>query len=679
MLFRVLLIFILLNNFLVLKVSGISQDDIREEQSMLPGDKKKITGLISKASYLASHKNDSCVIYAIEGMRLARANNDMTDEAAAIDILSNYYFDQEQYREALNYLNLQVSLYTNLGDSLKKAQTYNLAGLSEYYLGDFENAVRSYHHAIQLGLEQNDNRLLAKIYQNVGILYAELNMTAEAMGYYQKALDLHRLFKNKDDEAGILQNIGIIYSDEKKYRDALGYYLSALKIYKELKDSVSVALMYLNLGSLYEDQNNLPRALAYYKSSLASFQKSNYKLGLAYSYISLGSVYKKTGAYNKALDFLQLSLKYSKLISLMENEIDCHRELAEVYSGLKDYKSAYDEMHIYSILYDSIYNENVHQQVAEMETRINAKIKDKEIANLKKEREKAVRDMVRRTIVSIVIVTLTLIIIVVIFYYSRSLKKAKNNLEDRVIERTSELEKAKIKAEESDRLKSAFIANMSHEIRTPLNAITGFAGLLLKENVPSDKRDEYYDQITQNNKILIKMIEDLIDTSKIESGSLQLHPSQINIEHFLNQFIEPVAENMARLNKPFIDIVADKPDIKTKLLVADAVRLQQVLWHFLDNAVKFTNRGSIHFGCREEDHQFIFYVRDTGIGIPEEYNSVIFDKFRQLDASSKRKSGGTGLGLYYAKKIAEVMEGRIWFESKEKSGSIFYFALAAKN
>jgi len=297
------------------------------------------------------------------------------------------------------------------------------------------------------------------------------------------------------------------------------------------------------------------------------------------------------------------------------------------------------------------------------------------------------------------IVTLTLIVIAIIMYYGRILKKAndrltdeveeraraekelisiKENLEERVGIRTRELEEAKIRAEESDRLKTAFIANMSHEIRTPLNAITGFSGLLLREDITPEKRKEYNDHVIKNNKILVNMIEDIIDTSRIESGSLQLHPTLIHVGHFLDQLNEPVVENMARKNKPFVDIVQDKNDNRTDSIVADPVRLQQVLWHLLDNAVKFTNSGSIHFGARENKHHMVFYVEDTGIGIPEEYKEVVFEKFRQLDESTKRKYGGTGLGLYYAHRIAEIMGGRLWFEARKGGGSVFSFSLPMK-
>jgi signal transduction histidine kinase len=671
-------------------------DDKSSDRPILASEKKKVEKLITRAAYLESLKSDSCIVLAMEALHLARAYNAPVLEARALDVIGNFYFDTERYRESLIHFNQLLPLYTQTGDSIAKANCLNRIGLANYNLGIYNEAIRSYHSAMQIATAINQADIIAKCNQNIGVLYEEMKRPKDAMNYYKKALDMHRILKNRADEAGVMQNIGNIYEDEKKYKEALGYYLSALRIYKNLRDSNSMATTYLSLGSLFEDQADYNRSLGYYNSALVIFQKENSQFGIAYGLISIGSVYYKKGDYEKAKNFLQQSLVCSKKISLLENEADCHRLLADVYYGLRDYVSAFAEKQEYELLHDSLFNQTVQEQIAELELRYKTKLKDAEIENLKLEREKAVHDMIRRTIGLASIVLLTILIIVVYVYYSRILKKAndkltkeveertraqqelltiKENLEERVIERTRELEIAKLKAEESDKLKSAFIANMSHEIRTPLNAITGFSGLLLREDISHQKKQEYNDQIIKNNRILVNMIEDLIDTSRIESGSLQLHPSTVNPEQILSQMNEPIFENMAKKNKPFIEIVQDKANISTPTIYADPVRLHQVLWHLLDNAVKFTNKGSIHFGCNENSHNMIFYVNDTGIGIPEEFKSVIFDKFRQLDESAKRKYGGTGLGLYYARKIAEMMGGDIWLESKPDGGSIFYFSV----
>lgn len=693
---RVPILIVLFFFLLQIGAAGVPIDDKSAERPILASEKSKVEHLIRRASYFASIKSDSCVVYATQANHLAKAYRSLQLEADALNVLANFFYDREKYPEALGNLYQLLGLYTQLGDSVKKARAYNRIGSSNYNIGNYDKAIRAFHNAVQLALSEHEDLLLATSYQNIGVLYAALDRRKEAMDYYRKALDLYRLQKNRKNEAGILQNMGIIYSDEKKDKEALGYYLSALKIYTELKDSLSMGEMYLNLGSLYEDHADYPRSLRYYNQALSIFLKENYKFGIAYGYISLGMVSRKTGDYQKALEQLQKSLAYSRMISLVENETDCHQELSEVYFALGDYRSAFEELKAYESLHDSLYNENVQEGIAEIEMRYKMQMKDREIENLRNERQEAVKDMIRRTITLAAIVSLTLIIIAVVVYYSRNLKKAnarlireveertraereliyvKEYLEERVIERTQELEMAKVKAEESERLKTAFIANMSHEIRTPLNAITGFSGLLLRDDIAPEKRKEYNDQVIKNNKILVNMIEDLIDTSKIESGSLQLHPSRVNIEYFLNQLNEPIIENMARKNKPFIEIILDKLDNKTETIVADPVRLQQVLWHVLDNAVKFTHAGSIHFGAQENHQNVIFYVDDTGVGIPEAHKEMVFEKFRQLDESAKRKYGGTGLGLYYARKISQIMGGRLWFESKKEGGTIFYLSL----
>lgn len=682
-----------------IRLSATPNDDKSSERPILASDARRLEKILVQAEYLASRKNDSCVVLAIEALRFSRANNSELYEARSLDVLANFYFDTERYKPALDNYRLLLTLYTNLGDSIQKATVYNRLGLSYYNIGIYDEAVKSYHHAMRLAVEQKDTSLLASTNQNIGVLYAEINRSQEAMSYYEKALDLYRIMKNRVNEAGILQNIGIIFNDAGKYKEALGYYLSALRIYTEIKDELSIAGMYLNLGSLYEDQKAFPKSLDYYNKALALFLTHNNVFGIAYGYISLGSVYSKTGEYEKAVTFLQQSLTYSKSISLVENEADCHELLARVYAGQGDYLNAYSAMREFQVLHDSLYNDNVQEQIADSELRFKTRMKDSEIANLKTEREQAVKDMIRRTIALTAIVTLTLIVIVVTAYYSRTVKKTnarlveeisertkaekeliaiKESLEVRVTKRTGELEEAKLKAEESDRLKSAFIANMSHEIRTPLNAITGFSGLLLRDDISPEKRNEYNDQIIKNNRILVNMIEDLIDTSRIESGSLQLHPSAINPDNILSQLLEQVYENMARKNKPFLKIVHERTDIQVRTIYADPVRVQQVLWNMLDNAVKFTDHGSIHFGSFENHKNIVFYVNDSGVGIPDKFKEVVFEKFRQLDESSKRKFGGTGLGLYYARKISEVMGGRIWFESKKEGGSIFYFSLPVK-
>lgn len=236
-----------------------------------------------------------------------------------------------------------------------------------------------------------------------------------------------------------------------------------------------------------------------------------------------------------------------------------------------------------------------------------------------------------------------------------------------------ELENAKAAAEESNQLKTAFLANLSHEVRTPMNVMLGFAELLKSEVLTQEDRVEYIDIINQNGIQLLKIMDNLIDISKFQSKKLAhntrpIHLNQI-LERFYNTYLDYIRVVQKPLSIEFEKGLSDRSDF----VIADYDGVSKVLDQLLDNAVKFTTKGSVRFGYQVEDDRIVFFVDDTGIGIPEEMGDKIFDMFRQVDLRASREFGGNGLGLAIAKKYSELMEGRIWVERKLESGSVFYF------
>ncbi len=240
-----------------------------------------------------------------------------------------------------------------------------------------------------------------------------------------------------------------------------------------------------------------------------------------------------------------------------------------------------------------------------------------------------------------------------------------------------EIIKAKEKAEESDRLKSTFLANMSHEIRTPMNAIIGFSELLLDPDFDDTKKAEFTRLIQRRSYDLLRIIEDILDISKIEVGQLNVVMAPVkvvNILKELNEFYQGYLKTDDE--KPGVSIILSVPDeLDNTIIKTDTQRLKQVLSNLIDNAIKFTKEGLIEFGITKgENSEIIFFVKDTGIGIRPDKQAIIFDRFRQAeDRSSTRKYGGTGLGLSIVKGILELFHSRIWLESEEGNGSTFYF------
>lgn len=234
-----------------------------------------------------------------------------------------------------------------------------------------------------------------------------------------------------------------------------------------------------------------------------------------------------------------------------------------------------------------------------------------------------------------------------------------------------DLFKAKEKAEESDKLKSAFLANMSHEIRTPMNGIIGFAGLLARDDLDEIKKAKYLEIIQKNSAQLLNIINDLVDISKIEAGQIELKPVSVELDKIMQEIAELYAPKA--LHKE-IELQLIQYSGPVKMLV-DENKLRQVLLNLLDNAFKFTEKGKISFGYHIDNHTVIFSVRDSGIGIEDCYHQAVFDRFRQVEDGSTRKHGGTGLGLAISKAYIEKMGGKIWLESKLTEGSTFYFSL----
>lgn len=239
-----------------------------------------------------------------------------------------------------------------------------------------------------------------------------------------------------------------------------------------------------------------------------------------------------------------------------------------------------------------------------------------------------------------------------------------------------ELIRAKEKAEESDRLKSSFLANMSHEVRTPLNSIIGFSEFLEDPSLEEAQRKEFTQHIIASGKNLLTTISDIMDLSRIESGEMTLQASQVSVPQLLLELKhEYLAEAWAKNLKWKLEL----PDKYDDLVVdTDAQRLRQVLANLVSNALKFTSSGVIETGYYFYDNLVEFFVKDTGIGIPEQYQDKIFDRFRQVDEAHTRAYGGNGLGLTICKRLVEMMGGRIWVESEPGKGSAFYFTLPVK-
>nr|MDA3928159.1 HAMP domain-containing sensor histidine kinase [Prolixibacteraceae bacterium] len=238
-----------------------------------------------------------------------------------------------------------------------------------------------------------------------------------------------------------------------------------------------------------------------------------------------------------------------------------------------------------------------------------------------------------------------------------------------------ELIEAKEKAEESDHLKTAFLANMSHEIRTPMNSIMGFASLLPEEE-SKELMTNYTNIIVSSSEHLLHIIDDIVLYSKLQTKLISYSPTQFNVQELLSDIKQSF--NLPEFHKG-VELKIEPETVEPTIIHSDADKLKQIFINLISNAFKYTSSGTITIGFNQQENEIIFFVRDTGIGIPKNELEKVFERFYRASNVNKGVIGGTGLGLSIVKELMQLLEGKIWVESYSRVGSTFHFTIPYKS
>jgi signal transduction histidine kinase len=255
----------------------------------------------------------------------------------------------------------------------------------------------------------------------------------------------------------------------------------------------------------------------------------------------------------------------------------------------------------------------------------------------------------------------------------KEISDVNENLEQKIIERTKELTIAKDKAEESERLKSAFLTNMSHEIRTPMNGILGFADLIKEPDITPENLGKYIEIIRESSTRLLNTVNDIIDISKIETGQTDINYNKINvlkeIQSLIN-FFEPQAEA-----KGLELSLINKLEVGEEYMITDKTKFVSIVNNLINNGIKFTNKGWVNVTLFKKENTLICNVKDTGIGISKDKQKVIFNRFVQANIQNNRVYEGSGLGLSISKSYTKLLKGNLWVESIPEHGASFFVQL----
>ncbi len=254
-------------------------------------------------------------------------------------------------------------------------------------------------------------------------------------------------------------------------------------------------------------------------------------------------------------------------------------------------------------------------------------------------------------------------------------------LSDEIERVKEELHLIRLKAGESDRLKSAFLMNMSHELRTPLHAIMGFAGLISNPSMPEEDKITYANIINRNVDSLLEIISDIFDISQSESGVTGVELESVNVNDLMNSLQTWINLEKSNVGKEEIVVKVNKASKDNNFcIITDGYKLKRALNHLVYNALKYSDEGFIEIGYTFSENKLLdFYVKDDGIGFSNDKLELMFSQFRQVDETPVRQYGGLGLGLTLAQKFAAFLNGRLWAESEPGNGSTFHITLPYDN
>ncbi len=586
---------------------------------------------------------DSVVYYQEKAIEYFDWKKDAKEIAICLNELGIAYEYMGKYKYAIERYFRSLQLFESMGDEKGIANECTNIGLIYQYEKNYKKADRYFQRALHLSTKINYENGIANALNNIGTNYLEQGLYDEALPCYQKVLEFDLKSGNKQNIASTYNNIGMIYTAQKKYAEAWDYLTRAEKLKAEEKNYISLANTFNNMAELLINTKHFDEAKSYLDRSAALADKYSFKSS---TLENLNNYYKLYHAQNnsaKALEYFQRYIVIKDSVSGAENSL-----------MIANLQSQYDL-------------EKANAELVVKSTQIESESRVIKIA---------------------VGAGILLIILSMVLYFNlRTKRKLYNSLREQQEEimftnellkrKNEEVEKQKVKAEEAAKVKSEFLSMMSHEMRTPLNAIIGVSNLLIQDE-PKDSQLENLDVLKlSSSQNMLVLINDVLNLSKLEEGKMEMEKIDFDLVKLMFS-IQEMFLVKAHEKGVFLQTSIDKKI--PHIVKGDPLRLNQVISNLVSNAVKFTDRGKVSIDVKEIEstpdfNRIEFSVSDTGIGIPKDKQSLIFESFIQAENSTTRKYGGTGLGLSISKKLLETVNSELTLESEMGKGSRFSFVL----
>ncbi|OIP02887.1 MAG: hypothetical protein AUJ97_05460 [Bacteroidetes bacterium CG2_30_32_10] len=624
-----------------------------------------------------------CLSYGQLAIRIAEKRGDKNSVAGHCNVVGGVFFSQKQYYSAMQYY---FKGYKTMVETGKEDSTgYYLIDIGNCFFADNNNKIpiKYFRKSATIFIKVKNDYGAAVALNNIGLVKNRLGEQDSALYYFNLALSFRQRLNDSFLIAHSYRYFGDTYLKMQEY-DKAYYYLNLARniILKTEKNNYDkkrfFSEIYQSIALLNEVQQKYEKAIANYQLAIhADTLFLNDKFAISVIMQKIAHCYLLTKQYDLALSFAQQALKQIESSSSLNEIRNCDYLLVQIYSKLNNEQKEDEYLTLFMQTTDSLINQQSDGKFTGLRISVETFQKEKELAIQHILLEKTKAEIKNRELQrNILIAGFILVILFIIALYIAYRNKYKTNkiLLDKNIQISQQKEELEVTAS----FKQQFLANMSHEIRTPMTGIVGMIDFLEKTNL-DEKQKEYIEILRNSSEVLLMIINDILDLSKIEAGKMELRPIVFSTKALIRKiqllFSSLVEKKELQLK---FQLANNLPDF----IEADEMRLMEVITNLISNAVKFTEKGTITVkleiaSAEVNNIKVKIEIADTGIGISKTDQAFLFNVFTQLNAAPTLKKG-SGLGLSICRKLVELMGGEINVESDGKNGSSFWFTLLAK-
>jgi signal transduction histidine kinase len=658
---------------MTIQLSALAQpnaDNLTAAIQKAPESKK--AELYLQLSYEVKDDTTQSLKYSRIAYQLSVKNKQPKIQARALDLQAEILYNSSDYYLAIPFFEKALSIYRQTNDTANIINCEKMTGLCYYNMDQGDKAIEKFLDGMKFF--ENDPRNTAKFLSNVAMTHTRLRNMNDAIYYYRRALSLNNPINNYDGMAVNYNGLGEVYKIINQPDSALQNYIKAKNLNKNTEFQgitlSNIAGVYLN----YPD--SIQRAAECLKESWAIFRKLGLNQHEAEFKQGIGIILFKQGKYKPAISALKESIVLNdKFKRGYKMKATSNNLLSRVYERMGDYEASLKHLKLYIQFSDSMTQKEKYDRITFLEKRYESERKENQIARLEAQQELTLVQLKKnQQLKQLGLTTAFLLLLLLFFIWLKYLDKTKSNkllaLKNRVIEK-SEKELRTLNAS-----KNKFFSIIAHDLKNPLHNVLGYSSILYKDydRFTETERRQFATDIYQSTNGIYRLLQNLLEWSRSQTGTLNFTPKTIDYQIVLNN-VTSVLKSLA--DQKNIEIKKES-DLELKLF-ADQAMIETVLRNLISNAIKFTSEGGqIEILAREVNDDILISVKDNGVGIPEEDCKNLF----KIDSKVKRKGtnreDGSGLGLVLCHEFITKHNGKIWVESGLGKGSEFTLSIPAR-